>query len=95
MDLDSQFDSQFRDRDLTESDRLSAEFDPRLADVWLTVFASEADTASIKQELGWFLRMAYLRGYEDALTEPVKGQLYRRLGVKAPDVVTSKRGGRK
>lgn len=93
MDPDSQFTTE--QDDLTESDRLTAEFDPRLADVWLTVFASDVDIASIKQELGWFLRMAYLRGYEDALTEPIKGQLYRKLGVKAPDVVHTKRGGRK
>ncbi len=93
MDKDSQFTSE--QDDLTESDRLTAEFDPRLADVWLTVFASDADIASIKQELGWFLRMAYLRGYEDALTEPIKGHLYRKLGVKAPDAGHAKRGGRK
>lgn len=84
----------FIESDFTGSDQLSAEFDPRLADVWLTVFASEVDITSIDQQLGWFLRMAYLRGYEDALLEPVKGQLYRKLGIKVPDAVSDKQGGR-
>lgn len=61
--------------------RLSAEFDSRLADVWLLLFRGHADLADEAGErLGWFLRMAYLRGYEDAQAETVKGDLYRSLG---------------
>src|SRR5688500_10283335 len=95
-------DADFRGQDFNKSDRrdkgkegdkLSAEYDPRLADVWLAVFTSEVDFAPIKEQLGWFLRMAYLRGYEDALEEPIKGQLYRRLGVKAPSA-PDRKGGR-
>lgn len=70
--------------DSEASIRLAAEFDPRLADVWLFMFGSDEELAEQGGErLGWFLRMAYLRGYEDALTEPRPGDLYRRLGIKA------------
>lgn len=72
------------DSQMTATERLTAEFDPRLADIWLTVFASGTDIEPVKEQLGWFLRMAYLRGYEDALTEPTKGQLYRSLGLEPP-----------
>lgn len=65
--------------------RLSTAFDPRLADVWLFLFGSDPDLVEQAGErLGWFLRMAYLRGYEDALREPRRGELYRRLGVPIP-----------
>lgn len=65
--------------------RLSSEFDSRLADVWLFMFGGHAELVERGGEpLGWFLRMAYLRGYEDALTEPRRGALYLRLGMPAP-----------
>ena len=65
--------------------RLAAEFDPRLADVWLSVFAAGVDLDSQIAALSCYLRMAYLRGYEDALTEPERGQLYTNLGLGVPD----------
>lgn len=64
--------------------RLALEFDPRLADVWLSIFSNELDGEELVAQLGLFLRMAYLRGYNDALSEPVRGELYRRLGVPVP-----------
>lgn len=73
--------------------RLSTEFDPRLADVWLFLFGCAPDLVEQAGErLGWFLRMAYLRGYEDALREPRRGELYRRLGVPVPPQRTDKPG---
>lgn len=70
---------------LEEGARLAAEFDPRLAEVWLLVFASGLDLEEGRgEQLGWFLRMAYLRGYEDGLCEPQRGALFRRLGLAVP-----------
>lgn len=60
---------------------LEAEFDPRLADVWLSVFESWPENAERPEQLGWFLRMAYLQGYGDALSEPQRGALFRNLGL--------------
>lgn len=69
----------------TQAVRLSAEFDSRLADIWLFIFGSHPELVEHGGErLGWFLRMAYLRGYEDALSEPRRGDLYRRLGLPPP-----------
>jgi hypothetical protein len=82
----------YRRRIHTDASRLSSEFDSRLADVWLFLFGShEALLEQGAEEIGWFLRMAYLRGYEDALTEPRRGDLYRRLGLPAPPPRTEKR----
>lgn len=63
---------------------LSLAFDPRLADVWLAVFGSGEVSLETNEALGWFLRMAYLRGYEDALTEDRPGKLFSELGAKPP-----------
>lgn len=69
----------------TDASRLEAEFDSRLADVWLFLFGThEGLLEEGAEQIGWFLRMAYLRGYEDALSEPQRGELYRRLGLPAP-----------
>lgn len=64
--------------------RLELEFDPRLADIWLSIFSMELEPDDLLRQFGSFLRMAYLRGYDDALKEPVRGELYRRLGVPVP-----------
>jgi len=63
--------------------RIVAEFDPRLAEVWLAVFESDIDLEQVGQCFGWFLRMAYLKGYEDAMAEPEPGGLYANLGMKS------------
>jgi hypothetical protein len=64
--------------------RLELEFDPRLADIWLSIFSLELEPEELVKHLGSLLRMAYLRGYDDALKEKVRGELYRRLGVPVP-----------
>jgi hypothetical protein len=64
--------------------RLAVEFDPRLADVWLQVFASGADLSEAAEFVAWFLRMAYLRGYEDGLCEAQRGSLFSALGLAVP-----------
>jgi len=63
---------------------IAVEFDPRLADVWLSVFASGVDLKAMGEQIGCFLRMAYLRGYQDGLTEPESGVLFTKLGLPVP-----------
>jgi hypothetical protein len=62
--------------------RLASELDPRLADVWSCVFSIESEPTL--EQLGWFLRMAYLNGYEDGITETTRGKLLQELGMTAP-----------
>ena len=64
--------------------RLATTIDPRLAEVWTTLFAADLDAADLSEQVGWFLRMAYLRGYHDGLCEPDAGSLYRDLGMRVP-----------
>ncbi|MGQ0678851.1 MAG: hypothetical protein ACT4OM_04205 [Actinomycetota bacterium] len=62
--------------------RLAAELDPRLADVWSCLFSMNSDLSV--DEIAWFLRMAYLNGYEDGLTEVSRGALLEQLGISVP-----------
>jgi len=64
--------------------RLATTIDPRLSEVWTTLFAADLDAADLSEQVGWFLRMAYLRGYHDGLCEPEAGSLYRDLGMRVP-----------
>lgn len=84
------------DQDPETSVQLICEFDPRLADVWMHVFEVGLDQ-QVQEKLGWFLRMAYLRGYEDAFSEPQRGSLYRNLGLPVPrrKHAESRKGGRR
>jgi hypothetical protein len=71
--------------------RLASELDPRLADVWSCVFS--IDSEPTLEQLGWFLRMAYLNGYEDGLTETTRGKLLEELGMTAPRRSTTRTEG--
>lgn len=71
--------------------RLASELDPRLADVWSCVFS--IDSEPTLEQLGWFLRMAYLNGYEDGITETTRGKLLQELGMTAPRHNDSKSEG--
>ncbi len=64
--------------------RLAMAIDPRMAEVWTCLFSAELDPEEIAGQIGWFLRMAYLRGYHDGLCEPEAGSLYRQLGMRVP-----------
>lgn len=66
------------------SDRLVLELDPRLADVWSCLFGLGIEGTELLEQVGWFLRMAYLQGYEDGLTEPRRGALLADLGLEVP-----------
>ena len=37
--------------------RLATAIDPRLAEVWTTLFAADLDAADLAEQIGWFLRM--------------------------------------
>jgi hypothetical protein len=71
-----------RDEVLEWGGRLASELDPRLADVWSCLFGMDADLTL--EEIAWFLRMAYLNGYEDGLTEVRRGALLEQLGMEVP-----------
>lgn len=66
------------------AEELTAELDPRLADVWGFLFASDLGPEELAEHIGWFLRMAYLSGYQDGVCEPERGLLFRRLRVPVP-----------
>ncbi len=74
-------------------DRLVLELDPRLADVWSCLFRLGIEGTELLEQIGWFLRMAYLQGYEDGLTEPRRGALLANLGLDVPDRPDSGRRG--
>lgn len=64
-------------------DRIGLEVDMRLTDVWSMLFerGEELDT----EFLGWLLRLAYVTGYWDALSEGDRGSLCRQLGYPIPE----------
>lgn len=64
--------------------RLAMAIDPRMVEVWSCLFAADLEDDELAGQLGWFLRMAYLRGYHDGLCEPEPGSLYRDLGMPVP-----------
>lgn len=64
--------------------RLAVAMDPRMTEVWSCLFAADLEPEELAHHIGWFLRMAYLRGYHDGLCEPEAGALYKELGVRVP-----------
>lgn len=64
--------------------RLATAIDPRMVEVWTTLFAADLDDGQLAEQIGWFLRMAYLRGYQDGLCEPAAGSLFTDLGMRVP-----------
>ena len=64
--------------------RLAMAIDPRMPEVWTCLFSSGLEPDELAGQIGWFLRMAYLRGYYDGLCEPEPGALYRHLGMRVP-----------
>lgn len=57
--------------------------DPRVADLWAALW--DSPQALQPDVVGGLLRLAYLTGYQDALTEPVRGELFRSLGLPVPE----------
>lgn len=64
--------------------KLATAIDPRLAEVWACLFSADFEPGELATQIGWFLRMAYLRGYHDGLCEPEAGSLYKELGIQVP-----------
>lgn len=85
--------SEIRRGTQVDANELAAVFDPRLAEVWTSIFTSEIDVEEVIAPLACFLRMAYLRGYQDALDEPERGTLFKDLGI-SPAIPQSKRTAR-
>lgn len=69
--------------------------DPRLADIWQLVW-SETDEGRGERNvvpldvLGALIRLAYLQGYADAVTEDDPGAFFSALGVRDPSLSRSK-----
>ena len=69
--------------DIDALDKIGLEVDMRLTDVWSMLFerGEELDT----EFLGWLLRLAYVTGYWDALSEADRGALCKQLGYPVPE----------
>src|SRR5690606_21684753 len=64
--------------------RIGFEVDMRLADVWSLVFERGRDNLD-DEFLAWVLRLSYVTGYWDSLSEPERGALCTALGYPVPD----------
>jgi hypothetical protein len=74
--------------DAESLDKIGLEVDMRLTDVWSMLFERTADGEPLDSEfLGWLLRLAYVTGYWDALSEPDRGKLCEELGYPVPERV--------
>lgn len=67
--------------------------DPRVADLWAALWSGP--DALEPEVVGGLLRLAYLTGYQDALTEEVRGELFRSLGLPVPDRLSPRPAGRR
>lgn len=65
-------------------DKIGLEVDMRLTDVWSMLF-ERGDEALDDEFLGWLLRLAYVTGYWDALSEADRGTLCHQLGYPVPE----------
>jgi hypothetical protein len=66
----------------TEADLLDLDIDLRIGvEAWVELWTAEEATDALLSAL---LRFAYGRGYNDALTEPRRGQLCRDHGFHVP-----------
>lgn len=72
------------DIDSAALDRIGLEVDMRLTDVWSMLFEREATEGLDTEFVGWLLRLSYVTGYWDALSEPEHGSLCRKLGYPVP-----------
>lgn len=66
-------------------DRIGLEVDMRLTDVWSMLFERGDDLDT--EFIGWLLRLAYVTGYWDALSEEERGSLCHELGYPVPNRV--------
>lgn len=64
-------------------DKIGLEVDMRLTDVWSMLFERGEELDA--EFLGWLLRLAYVTGYWDALSEGERGTLCRQLGYPVPE----------
>jgi hypothetical protein len=76
-----QMDSNLPDSDPTRIDLVALDVDVRMHQVMLGAL-TEADMS--EPLVAAFLRLAYVAGYQDALLEPVRGELFRAHGYRVP-----------
>lgn len=69
--------------DTDSLDKIGLEVDMRLTDVWSMLFERGEDVDT--EFLGWLLRLAYVTGYWDALSESDRGSLCKQLGYPIPE----------
>ncbi len=65
------------------AEQASVVIDPRIAELWAALWEREQPCLPVDDVAG-FLRLAYLSGYHDSLSDPVRGALFRRLGLRVP-----------
>ncbi len=66
-----------------ELSRIGVEVDMRLTDVWAMVF--ERGIENLDEDfLAWLMRLAYVTGYWDSLSEAERGALCTSLGYPVP-----------
>ena len=75
-----------------ELDRIGFEVDMRLTDVWSILFERGEDQLDT-EFIAWLLRLAYVSGYWDSLSEPNRGELCRQLGYPVPDTTPTAAAG--
>lgn len=64
-------------------DRLALDVDTRLVSLWALL--TERGLGEVELKIAAeFMRSAYAKGYDDALREPHRGQLYRENGYVVP-----------
>jgi hypothetical protein len=62
-------------------EKLCCDIDLRLADFWRIAFENDCDDLTM---LGEFMRCAYAKGHNDALTDPAPESFYRDHGYAPP-----------
>lgn len=65
-------------------DRIGLEVDMRLTDIWSMMF-ERGEHRLDTEFIGWLLRLAYVTGYWEAMTEPEEGSLCSSLGYPIPE----------
>ncbi|HVL89149.1 MAG TPA: hypothetical protein VM841_02825 [Actinomycetota bacterium] len=72
-----------RNKEYDQAAEAATVLDPRLADLWAAIWSSHDEAIPLGMAAA-LLRLAYLTGYQDALTEADRGSLFTALGLPVP-----------
>jgi len=72
-----------RDKERARATEAATLLDPRIADLWAAIWCDQGESVPL-DVVGALLRLAYLTGYQDALTEQDRGSLFKTLGLPVP-----------